>query len=69
MMNDDGINKKRFFASWSCGISNYVSNSWKHKKSTEQLINDLNIIDETVSVMSSYPTAERMLSELWNKHV
>jgi len=65
-MNNEDFNK-RFFISWSCNLSNYLNNAWTYVKTTEQLLKELDEVDETISVMEKYPTAERMLSTLLSK--
>ncbi len=39
------------------------------KETVEQMLTRLDSVDETVNAMTSYPVAERMLNNLFNKEI
>jgi len=65
-MNNEDYNK-RIFLTWTVNNWGYWNKNLTPSKSAEQLIAELDLVDEVVDSMEKYPTAERMLSELWNK--
>ena len=73
-MDPEKFNKKKMddlfnqVFSFSVPINTYKFNI-THPEPVEDIIARLDNVDETVDAMTSYPTAERMLNDLFNKEI
>lgn len=55
--------------SFSVPINTYKFTTFDNQETADEMIARLDSIDETVDAMTSYPTAERMLNDLFNKEI
>lgn len=74
-MEPEKFDKKKFdelFKNLNFSFSTFPVYSFSHIKKQEtvdETIARLDSVDETVDAMTSYPTAERMLNNLFNKEM
>ena len=72
-MEPEKYNKKKMddlfnqIFSFSVPINTYKFTSFEKRETADEMIARLDADDAVIDAMSSYPTAERMLNDLFNK--
>ena len=72
-MEPEKFNKKKMddlfnqIFSFSVPINTYKFSHIQKQETADEMIARLDEVDEVVDAMTSYPTAERMLNDLFNK--
>ena len=74
-MEPEKFNKKKMddlfnqIFSFSVPINTYKFTTFEKQETAEEMIARLDNDDAVIEAMSSYPTAERMLNDLFNKEI